>query len=61
MDLVKTLDDLRPGMVLSRSVKQDGRMLLPSGRELSYRDIQKLADWNVETVYVRPSETETAA
>jgi hypothetical protein len=50
-------EQLQPGMVISRDVKNiDGTLLLPSGCELSERHIDILLTWGVAEVEVEASE-----
>jgi hypothetical protein len=50
-------EQLQPGMVISRDVKNiDGMLLLPSGCELSERHIDILMTWGVAEIEIEASE-----
>lgn len=61
MDLLIDVDNLEPSMELSEPVKKNGQYLLPAGCRLKPSDIDKLKDWQVESVYVLASPNEKIA
>jgi hypothetical protein len=55
-------EELQPGMVTAREVKNiDGMLLAPSGCELSERQINILQAWGVAEVTVEASEEQALA
>jgi hypothetical protein len=55
-------EELQPGMVVARDVKNiDGMLLAPSGCELSERQIGILQTWGVVEVEVEASEEQAKA
>ncbi|MFB6347664.1 MAG: hypothetical protein ABEK50_18260 [bacterium] len=53
MDLKVSIEDLKPGMVLSRPIRNKGPIVLfQAGHELTAREIERLSHWDVEYVYV---------
>lgn len=61
MDLLIDVDNVEPTMTLSRAVTKNGRLLLPAGRKLNSKDIEKLKEWKIQSVYVSASPAEKIA
>jgi hypothetical protein len=61
MDLLIDVEDLEPSMELSEPVSKDGQFLLPAGRCVKPSDIDRLKEWQVDSVYVKASPTEKIA
>ena len=55
-------EELQPGMVVARDVKNiDGMLLAPSGCELSERQINILQAWGVTEIAIEASEEQAQA
>ncbi len=55
-------EELKPGMVVARDVKNiDGMLLVPSGCELSERQIDILQAWGVTEMEIEASEEQAKA
>jgi hypothetical protein len=55
-------EELQPGMVVARDVKNiDGMLLAPSGCELSERQIDILQTWGVEEIEIEASAEQAKA
>ena len=49
--------NLEEGMVLVKPVySRDGSRLFPEGKNLNGSDIQRLKDWNIRYVYIKPDQ-----
>lgn len=56
---LRPIDALEPGVVLAAPVYDDaGRLLIPEGRPLTERQIQRLSGWGVHEVDVAEPEAE---
>jgi len=55
----KRVRDLTSGMVLARPVHTtEGSRLFSEGKILEARDIEKLKNWNIRSVFVKPEPFE---
>lgn len=61
MDLLMNVHDLETGMVLSRPVKRNGRLLYTEGRKIRPRDIARLKKWDISNIYVQPEQLTAVA
>ncbi|GEM_PF-1603070 len=56
---LRSVDALEPGIVLAAPVHDDhGRLLIPEGRPLTARQIQRLSGWGIHEVDVAEEEEE---